>query len=37
MLNRVLNREEFELIKKILGSTQEGLKQSMETFLSTLY
>ena len=37
MLNRVLNREEFELIKKILGSTQEGLKQSMETFLSTVY
>ena len=37
MSNRVLNREEFELIKKMLGSTQEGLKLSMETFLSTVY
>ena len=37
MSKRILNSEEYTLFKKILQSTQEGLRVSLETFLSSVY
>ncbi len=37
MAKRILNNEEFALFKKVLESTQEGLRLSLETFLGSIY
>lgn len=34
---RILNKEERNLIEEIFGSTQEGIKSSMEKLLTTVY